>query len=178
MPLMMPAAVIGIHSICTAQIVSADRTEQREVDHQHHADALPGEAACRGCARSSRRACRGRTWRASRGSSLRRDRARRRAAAPCRCRASAGCAGRRRSRTLAWCLRWIATHSLVTMPVVSQSQKRKKCATTGCRSSAAMRLAAVQEDRDRGDRDVRQDQRDDDVAPPGKVDQPVSGEGQ
>ena len=37
---------------------------------------------------------------------------------------------------LAWCLRWIATHSLVTMPVVSHSQKRKKCDTTGCRSRA------------------------------------------
>ena len=36
----------------------------------------------------------------------------------------------------AWCLRWIATHSLVTMPVVSQSQKRKKCDGSGCRSSA------------------------------------------
>ena len=37
---------------------------------------------------------------------------------------------------LAWCLRWIATHSLVTMPVVSQSQKRKKCDGIGCRSRA------------------------------------------
>ena len=37
---------------------------------------------------------------------------------------------------LAWCLRWIAAHSRVTMPVVSHSQPRKKCATAGCRSSA------------------------------------------
>ena len=37
---------------------------------------------------------------------------------------------------LAWCLRWIAAHSLVIMPVVSQSQRRKKWLTTGCTSSA------------------------------------------
>ena len=37
---------------------------------------------------------------------------------------------------LAWCLRWIATHSFVTMPVVSQSQKRKKCDGMACSSSA------------------------------------------
>src|SRR5512139_3875398 len=37
---------------------------------------------------------------------------------------------------LAWCLRWMATHSLVTMPVVSHSQKRKKWLTMGCRSTA------------------------------------------
>src|SRR3954469_1546380 len=30
----------------------------------------------------------------------------------------------------------MAAHSLVTMPVVSQSQKRKKCETSGCSSSA------------------------------------------
>ncbi len=36
----------------------------------------------------------------------------------------------------AWCLRWIATHSFVTMPVVSQSQKRKKCDGIACSSSA------------------------------------------
>src|SRR5687768_10817725 len=35
----------------------------------------------------------------------------------------------------AWCLRWIATHSFVTIAVVSQVQKRKKCDTTGCRST-------------------------------------------
>src|SRR3546814_13486487 len=29
----------------------------------------------------------------------------------------------------------MATHSLVTIPVVSQSQKRKKCMTAGCRSN-------------------------------------------
>ena len=80
--------------------------------------------------------------------------------------------------TLAWCLRWIATHSLVTMPVVSHSQKRKKCDDDRMQVERAVRLAAVQEDRDRGDRDVRQDQRDDDVAPPRQVDQTVRGEGQ
>ncbi len=37
---------------------------------------------------------------------------------------------------LAWCLRWIATHSRVTMPVVSQSQNRKKCDGIACSSSA------------------------------------------
>src|SRR5882672_4351087 len=37
---------------------------------------------------------------------------------------------------LAWCLRWIAAHSLVTMPVVSHSQKRKKWETSGCNSRA------------------------------------------
>ena len=37
---------------------------------------------------------------------------------------------------LAWCLRWIATHSLVTMPEPSQSQKRKKCDGMPCRSRA------------------------------------------
>ncbi|MNV44765.1 hypothetical protein D3C71_1365340 [compost metagenome] len=37
---------------------------------------------------------------------------------------------------LAWCLRWIATHSLVTMPVPIHSQKRKKCEGMACKSSA------------------------------------------
>src|SRR5688500_12171760 len=36
---------------------------------------------------------------------------------------------------LAWCLRWIAAHSLVIMDVVSQVQKRKKCARTGWKST-------------------------------------------
>ena len=36
---------------------------------------------------------------------------------------------------LAWCLRWMAAHSLVTMPVVSHIQKRKKWAGIGPRSS-------------------------------------------
>ena len=59
---------------------------------------------------------------------------------------------------LAWCLRWIATHSLVTMPVVSQSQKRKKCDGIAMQVERAVRLGAVQEDRDRSDGDVRRDQ--------------------
>ena len=58
--------------------------------------------------------------------------------------------------TLAWCLRWIATHSLVTMPVVSHSQKRKKWLIAGMEVERAMRLRAVQEDRHAGDRDVRE----------------------
>ena len=37
---------------------------------------------------------------------------------------------------MAWCLRWMATHSLVTMPVDSHSQKRKKCDGIACRSIA------------------------------------------
>ena len=37
---------------------------------------------------------------------------------------------------LAWCLRWMATHSLVTMPVVSHSQARKKWDGIGPKSSA------------------------------------------
>src|SRR4051812_24905621 len=37
---------------------------------------------------------------------------------------------------LAWCLRCTAAHSLVTMPVVSHSQKRKKWLTAGCSSRA------------------------------------------
>src|SRR5690606_38329860 len=36
---------------------------------------------------------------------------------------------------LAWCLRWMATHSRVTIEVVSQPQKRKKCATAGWKST-------------------------------------------
>src|SRR5690606_32833548 len=35
----------------------------------------------------------------------------------------------------AWCLRWMATHSLVIIEVVSQHQKRKKCASTGWKST-------------------------------------------
>ena len=36
---------------------------------------------------------------------------------------------------LAWCLRWMATHSLVTMPEPSHSQKRKKWDGMPCSSS-------------------------------------------
>ena len=72
---------------------------------------------------------------------------------------------------LAWCLRWIAAHSLVTMPVVSQSQKRKKCDTDRMQVERAVRLAAVQVDGDRRDGDVRQPERDEHVAPPGEVEQ-------
>ena len=48
--------------------------------------------------------------------------------------------------TLAWCLRWIAVHSLVTMPVVSHSQKRKKWLSRRMQVERAVRLAAVQVD--------------------------------
>ena len=64
------------------------------------------------------------------------------------------------------------------MPVVSQSQKRKKWRHDRVQVQRAMRLAAVQEDRDGRDRDVRQHQRDDDIAPPRQVDQAVRCEGQ
>jgi hypothetical protein len=59
---------------------------------------------------------------------------------------------------LAWCLRWIAAHSLVTWPVVSHSQKRKKWLGIGVQLQRAVRLVAVQVDRDAGDRDVGHDQ--------------------
>ena len=41
MPLMMPAAVIGIHDHLDGPDRGADRPEQREVDREHQADALP-----------------------------------------------------------------------------------------------------------------------------------------
>ena len=44
MPLMMPAAVTGIHIICTAQIVAPIGPNSSEVDGEHEAHALPGEA--------------------------------------------------------------------------------------------------------------------------------------
>jgi hypothetical protein len=69
---------------------------------------------------------------------------------------------------LAWCLRWIAAHSLVTMPVVSHSQKRKKWLAMG-QVEGAMGLVAVQKDGDGGDGDVGQGQGDEHVAPPGKI---------
>ena len=77
--------------------------------------------------------------------------------------------------TFAWCLRWIATHSLVIMPVVSHSQKRKKWLSDRVQVERPVRLAAVQEDRDRRDRDVGHSQRDDDVAPPRQVDETMGG---
>jgi hypothetical protein len=42
----------------------------------------------------------------------------------------------------------MAAHSLVTMPVVSHSQKRKKWLAIGMQVEGAMRLVAVQEDGD------------------------------
>ena len=62
------------------------------------------------------------------------------------------------------------------MPVVSHSQKRKKWLTSGVQVERAVRLRAVQEDRDAGDGDVGQHQRDDDVAPPRQRHQAVRGE--
>src|SRR5690606_40221669 len=35
----------------------------------------------------------------------------------------------------AWCLRWMATHSFTIIEVVSQHQKRKKCASAGWKST-------------------------------------------
>src|ERR1051325_8161572 len=68
----------------------------------------------------------------------------------------------------AWCLRWIAAHSLVTMPVVSHSQNRKKCDASGC-SSSALCLAAVQIDGNGRDGDLRKAERDGYVAPPREI---------
>ena len=70
---------------------------------------------------------------------------------------------------LAWCLRWIAAHSLVIIPVVSHSQRRKKWLTIGMQVERAVRLAAVQEDRDAGDRDLHEHEADEEIAPPGKI---------
>ena len=78
---------------------------------------------------------------------------------------------------LAWCLRWIATHSLVTIPVVSHSQKRKKCDDDRMEVQRAMRLGAVQEDRDGRDRDVRRHQGEGEDLPPACVEQPVGEPG-
>ena len=73
-----------------------------------------------------------------------------------------------RVSTFAWCLRWMAAHSLVTMPVVSQSQKRKKCAHDGMQVQRAMRLAAVEIDGDRRDCHVGHRERGDDVPHQGR----------
>ena len=177
MPLMTPAAVIGIHIICTAQIVTPSGAEQHEVDDEHQADALPREARVdvaldpvvgRAVAVLVDRLGVLRLGAIELGAAQQ---------DACSMPRVCGLCGSSTVSTLAWCLRWMATHSLVTMPVVSQSQKRKKCADSGCRSSAAVRLAAVQVDRHRGDRDVRQRQRDDDVSPPRQRHQTVRGKG-
>ena len=57
------------------------------------------------------------------------------------------------------------------MPVVSQSQKRKKWLTAGMQVERAVRLVAVQEDGDAGDGDVGQPQRDQHIAPPRQMNQ-------
>jgi hypothetical protein len=41
---MMPAAVIGIHSICIAHTVAPIAPNRNRFDEQHHAHALPAEA--------------------------------------------------------------------------------------------------------------------------------------
>ena len=43
MPLMTPAAVTGIHAICTAQIATPATPNSIEIHHQHQADAFPRE---------------------------------------------------------------------------------------------------------------------------------------
>ena len=48
----------------------------------------------------------------------------------------------------AWCLRWQATHSLVTIAVVSHSQMRIGKRGEVMQLHAAMRLGAMQEERD------------------------------
>ena len=60
---------------------------------------------------------------------------------------------------LAWCLRWIATHSLVTMPVREPEPEAEEVRRDRVQVERPVRLRAVQEDRDRGDGDVRRDQR-------------------
>ena len=40
------------------------------------------------------------------------------------------------SSAAVWCLRCMAVHSFVIIPVVSHSQNRKKCCSTGCNSRA------------------------------------------
>ena len=59
------------------------------------------------------------------------------------------------------------------MPVVIQSQKRKKWLAIGMQRQSAVRLMAVQEDRDARDRDVGERQRDADVAPEREIQQTV-----
>ena len=71
----------------------------------------------------------------------------------------------------------MATHSLVTMPVVSHSQKRKKCAGDGVQVQRPVRLGPVQEDGDGRDRDVGHDQRESEITPPRQVQETVRGEG-
>ena len=73
----------------------------------------------------------------------------------------------------------MATHSLVTMPVVSHSQKRKKWLTIGMQVQRAMRLGAVQEDRDRRDRHMCVSERvSTTITPPRQVDKTVRCQGQ
>ncbi len=114
----------------------ADHAEQHHVDDQRQVHADDREARVQIALDPVVRACRGRTSPASRGCAIPRDRARSPRAAPCFSPRVCGLCGSSSVSHLAWCLRWIAAHSRVTMPVVSQSQKRKKCETTGCRSSA------------------------------------------
>ena len=115
---------------------AGNQAEQRDVDRAHQPQAPHRIRRDRRCARSSRRACRDRSapsspcWPTPSRTGTRPASSTR--LMPCTC----GLCGSSAVSTLAWCLRWIAAHSLVTMPVVSQSQRRKKCDTTGCRSSA------------------------------------------
>ena len=137
----------------------ADRAEQQQVDDQHQADALPAEARIevalepvvgRAVAELGERLL---------VLGLGCDRAR------CRCSSTVlmprvcGLCGSSSVSHLAWCLRWIATHSLVTMPVVEPEPEAEEMRRDAVQVERAVRLRAVQEDRHRGDRDVRGDQR-------------------
>ena len=70
---------------------------------------------------------------------------------------------------LAWCLRWMAAHSLVTVPVVSHSQKRKKWLTAGMQIQRVVGLMAVQIDGHRRDGDVGERQRGEHITPPRQI---------
>ncbi len=151
---MMPAARIGIHEHLHGPDRQADHAEQRHVDDQHQADALPAEARVHialdpvapgvpwpNLSMVSLFWLRAIQLRAS-SSTLRMPRV-------CRLCGSSSVSH------LAWCLRWMAVHSLVTMPVVSHSQKRKKCLRNRVQIQRPVRHAAVQENGHAGDRDMR-----------------------
>ena len=131
----------------------------------HQADAQHRVAGCRGCARSSRPACRDRN--SSRlailaGLAVQPDAAEQHALDAADLRAVRIVFGLALGVVL-------AVHgdpfACVTMPVVSQSQKRKKWLTIGCSVERAVRLVAMQEDRDARDRHVGEQKPRDDVAP-------------
>ena len=157
---MMPAAVIGIQAICTAQTVAPMAPNSSQVDDQHQRPRPATSSGCRGCARSSRPACRGRTCPAFPGSST----SARYSSLPVSStvlmpRVTAGCAGLLRFRTwrgacggwrpIPWSpCRWSAT-----------ARSGRSATGIGCRSSARCACARCRKIVTDGDRDVRQHQR-------------------